>query len=372
MQAEPASARWTFADLASTWRFWSLICVLVAAAYGVLVFKSAWPHLNYGDGKYLLRELIPYVWYGGNGFGILLGLVLVQAKSTKGLAAIAAVCMVSYVIAWLALPEMNVGLALYLAFLGQLVRWTIAFTIAVNLAGAVSDRFAFAGAFAVLTAFQVMNDWGTSMAASYTFSTVVNRDYWALFGAAAMAIASLLLISTRGRLFDDAPAPRHRPLNPKFREGVTVLIVSALPWAALGGVTWRIGAVPMSLEAIVSWLIAVTAAFVISLAATAYWVYRIHGEVAYIYQSPKLFTPRAALMFFLLVPLATPILMFTLGVVLCEARAQRPSSSRRSMGWFHVWCVVFPPVAMGMVQDQMNKLAEGQAESDSVSSPQAT
>lgn len=34
----------------------------------------------------------------------------------------AAVCMSSYVIAWLVLPEMSVGFALYLAFLGQLVR----------------------------------------------------------------------------------------------------------------------------------------------------------------------------------------------------------------------------------------------------------
>jgi len=372
MQTEPVSARWTLADLASTWRFWSLIGVLIAAAYGVMVFRSAWPSLTYGNEKYLVRELIPYFWYGGNCFGILLGIVLAQAKSTKGLAAMAAVCMSSYVIAWLVLPEMSVGFALYLAFLGQLVRWALAFAITVNLAAAMSDRFAFAGAFAVLTAFQVMNDWGTSVAASYTFHTQVDHDLWALYGAGGMATVLLLLASTRGRLFDEAPAPRHRPLNPTFREGVTVLIISALPWASFGGVTWLTALVTMSGEAIMYWMTAVSVAFVVSLAATAYWVYRIHGEVAYIHQSSKLFTPRAALLFFLLVPLATPILMFTLGVVLREARALRPSSSPRSMGWFNAWCVVFPPVAMGMVQDQMNELAGVHADSDSASSPQAT
>lgn len=367
MQAEPVPARWTLADLASTWRFWSLIGVLVAAAYGVLVFRSAWSHLTYSNGYHLVRELTPYFWFGGNAFGILLGIVLVQAKSTKGLAVMAAVCAGSYVIGWRALPEMSVGLAFFLMFLGQLVRWAIAFTITVNLAGAVSDRFAFAGAFALLMAFQMMNDLGTSLAASYTFAKLVHRDYWALFGAAAMAIASLLLTSTRGRLFDEAPAPRHRPLEPTSREGATVTIIAALPWAALAGVTWITATVPMSLEAIRQWLTAVTATFVLSLAATAYWVYRIHGELAYIRQSSKLFTPRAALLFFLLVPLATPILMFTLGAVLREARDERPSLGRRSMGWFNAWCVVFPPVAMGMVQDQMNELAEGRAEADPAS-----
>lgn len=44
-----------------------------------------------------------------------------------------------------------------------------------------------------------------------------------------------------------------------------------------------------------------------------------------------------------------------------EALEQRPSSRRRSTGWFNAWCIVFPPVAMGMAQDQMNELAEGQA-----------
>lgn len=361
MQAEPISARWTLADLASTWRFWSLIGVLVAAAYGVLVFNSAWPHLTYSNGNHLPWELMPYFWFGGNAFGILLGIVLVQEKSTKGLAVMAAACMGSYVIGWQALPEMSVGLALFLVFLGQLVQWAIAFTITVNLAGAVSDRFAFAGAFAVLIAFQMMNELGTSLAASYTVAKLVRRDYWALFGVAAMAIALLLLTSTRGRLFDEAPAPRHRPLEPTFREGATVSIISALPWAALVGLTWITAMVPMSREAIGQWQTAVTATLVLSLAATAYWVYRIHGEVAYIRPSSKLFTPRAALLFFLLVPLATPILMFTLGAVLREAREERPSSSRRSMGWFNAWCVVFPPVAMGMVQDQMNELAEGRA-----------
>ncbi|MFJ3459805.1 hypothetical protein [Achromobacter spanius] len=361
MQAEPVSARWTLADLASTWRFWSLIGVLIAAAYGVMVFRSAWPLPTYGNEKHLLRDLLPYFWYGGNGFGILLGIVLAQAKSTKGLAVLTAVCMGVYVIAWFALPEMGVGLALFVVFMGQLVRWAIAFVITVNLAGAVSDRFAFAGALAVLTAFQGMNDFGTSIAASYTFHALKGHDHWALVGAAAMATAALLLTSTRGRSFDEAPAPRHRPLDPTFREGVTVLIIAALPWVALGGVTWLTSVVPMRLEAVMHWLQAVAVIFLVSLAITAYWVYRIHGEVAYIYPSSKLFTPRAALLFFLLVPLATPILMFTLGVVLREARAQRPSSSRRSMGWFNAWCVVFPPVAMGMVQDQMNELAEGQA-----------
>ncbi|CAB3818153.1 hypothetical protein LMG26689_00315 [Achromobacter animicus] len=372
MQTEPVSARWTLADLASTWRFWSLIGVLIAAAYGVMVFRSAWPLLTYSNERYVLRDLFPYFWYGGNGFGILLGIVLAQANSIKGLAVLTTVCMGIYVIAWFALPEMSVGLALFVVCVGQLVRWAIAFIITVLLAGAVSDRFAFAGALAVLTAFQGMNDWGTSVAASYTFYTLEDHDHWALFGAAAMASAALLLASTRGRSFDEAPALRHRPLKPQFREGVTVLIIAALPWVTLGGVTWMISVLPMSPVAISHWLKAVAIIFLVSLAATAYWVYSIHGEVAHIYPSSKLFTPRAALLFFLLVPLATPILMITLGAVLREVREHRPSASRRSSGWFNAWCVVFPPVAMGMVQDQMNELAEAQAASDSVSPSQAT
>lgn len=209
-------------------------------------------------------------------------------------------------------------------------------------------------------------------AASSIFLQFQSDGDWALVGIAAMGVALLLLASVRGRSFDEAPLERHRPLNPVLREGATVTVVAALPWVALGAMTLLGAVVPEYLNVIYYWSTAVTVVFVCGLVASSHWVYRIHGEVAYFHRSSNLFTPRAALLLFLLVPWGIPILLLTLGGVLREAREQRPSSRRRSTGWFNAWCIVFPPVAMGMVQDQMNELAEGQAESDSVSSLQAS
>lgn len=373
MQSEPVAMRWTFADLASTYRFWALIGAFIAAAFGVAMFIYTLPSLpSFKDAAFISQDYFFPIWFSGNAFGLLLGMLLVRTKTTKCLAALVAVCVVCHVAAWLALPSLGAGAGMALLFFGQVVRSALAFSIAVYLAGMMTDRFAFAAAFALLTVFERFNDSGITHAALRIVSTIGNDGTAMLVGIAALTLALLFLASARCRLFDEAPAIRHRPRKPQTRVGATVSVLTALPWLAIGAVTWLGVLAPIPLNPFLYWSTPLSVALVIGLVASAYWIYCIHGEVAYIYQSSKLFTSRAALVFFLLVPLATPILLLTLGVVLREARAQRPSSNRRSMGWFNAWCVLFPPVAMGMVQEQMNELAEGQADSDSESSPQAT
>ncbi|AVJ28546.1 hypothetical protein [Achromobacter spanius] len=373
MQAETASARWTLANLASTYLFWALIGAFLASAFGVMVFNYALVWLpSFRDAESSPRELTMYFSIGGNGFGILLGILLARAKRTEGLAAIVAAGAACYVLAWFALPDLGAGRGLFLIFFGHVIRTAFAFAIAFNLAGAASDRHAFAGAFAVWSTCELVSSSAIYYAASSTFLRFQSDGDWALVGIAAMGFALLLLASVRGRSFDEAPSERHRPLKPVSREGATVTVVAASPWVALGAMTLLGAVVPKYVNVMSYWSTAVTVVFVCGLVACSYWVYRIHGEVAYFHRSSNLFTPRAALLLFLLVPWGTSILLLTLGGVLREVQKQRPSSRRRFTGWFNAWCIVFPPVAMGMVQEQINELAEGQAESESESSPQFT
>jgi hypothetical protein len=86
----------------------------------------------------------------------------------------------------------------------------------------------------------------------------------------------------------------------------------------------------------------------------AYWIYRIHGELAGAEPSQRLLTPLAAMFIAVLVPLGLPIIIMTLGDLL-NGRADNKGEGRVvSIAWLAVWSLILPPVAIAMIQNAAN------------------
>ena len=86
----------------------------------------------------------------------------------------------------------------------------------------------------------------------------------------------------------------------------------------------------------------------------AFWVYRIHGELAGAAQSQRLVTPLAAMLIAVLVPLGLAVLVMTLGDLLNDRARNAGQGPLVSIGWLGIWSFVFPPIAMAMIQNAAN------------------
>lgn len=342
--------------MASTYRFWALLGAMMTVAVGVTAFRQAlqWSpafgEVLRASGSQLATSMIM-----GNIAGIAVGLLLVRGNNMAGLIATVTTGVVVHgAAAWLS-TDMAWWQICTTVFAGQAVTMSLAFAVPVLIAGGMANRLAYASALGVVMAFQVLNS-PMSFFLSGLMVDLVGRDSGLVFGAMTLVVALILLLPVRGPLFDMSPPSRFGSLEPVVREGMTVAVLAALPWLALGAVMWLSATVPMPLNSVLNWSIAAAATTVVGLIASAHWIYRVNGEVASAYPTQKLFTPRAALLMYLLVPMATPILLLTLGGILREASRQRDGSAFRSVEWYNGWCVLFPPVAMGVAQEMLNDL----------------
>jgi hypothetical protein len=87
-------------------------------------------------------------------------------------------------------------------------------------------------------------------------------------------------------------------------------------------------------------------------------MYRAHGEAAYLERSRSLLSPRGAA-WICLVPLMGPILLMALADHLDQRAAAWGVRSRRVWAIF-AWSVFFAPVAIGLLQGTLNRLASHQ------------
>ncbi|WP_158685875.1 hypothetical protein [Achromobacter spanius] len=377
MQSESATARWTFADLASTYRFWALIAIWALSVLAFSVFVRSTPPILLLRPRGFIPEILVYGKVAGSLFGTVLGMLVVRAKTIQRMAVLAAIGLAGYLAAWLMLDRLAYfmldGLMYSIcAFLGALVVSAFTMAITLMLANAVADRFALGVALVVLSISQFFyHDLDPSW-----FIVAFPKESlggWIFISAIALG-GALLLLATVRRGFDDPPVMRHRPLMPAPRSGDKVTSRTRLLWLSVGGgmVISFFAPLQILLMLPVIWygfwaaLAILSVSFIVGLIASTYWIYRIHGEVAYVHPSAKLFTPRAAVLFFLLVPMSAPLLLLSLDSVLRDAWAQRAGSTYQSKSRFNMWCLVFPPIAMGMIQDQLNELMVAHSDRDSV------
>lgn len=350
---------WTFADQASTYRFWALIFAGVIVALGAAAMRAHLTWLSQSNYAFNRGEnsLLVSCWIVGNLLGVLIGLLLTQSKSAR------AYCLVPLVAGALALgvatlgTTYGVGLPYVAFFCGQVAMMALAVAVPPAIAGGSLGRASFGYAFALLSLLEMA---GNTYAGIGTLILV--KEYGGKSAAIAacvmMLLAAALLAPIDRKLFDSQPKPRHRPLPPVTRNALAVGFIGALPGLGLVALAGMLSASGPTRSLNLPVLpVAVCAVLLLgSLVYSTYWFYRIHGEVASRFPSPQLFTPRGALWMYLLVPLGGPLLLLTLGRTLREAAAQAGTSVQRSSAWFNVWSIFLPPVAMGMVQQQLNEL----------------
>ncbi|AVJ28545.1 hypothetical protein CLM73_16300 [Achromobacter spanius] len=351
--------------------------MLTAFAFDVFMDTTPWfrpfPHA-----MLFSSEAAEQLAQAGSISGFLLGMLIASTRTIPRMILLSAICMAGFLAVWLIVdaPVNNLLEALTLSlmkFIGSMVRSTFLVALMLTVASVAVDRYAFGGAFVVVSVCEMIHYYAGLSQAKFIYK-LTSAGYGMLVSAIAMGIALVLLITVRTG-FDAPPKARCRPLKPVPRRGENVSWIAALLWSVMGvgivlGSIWplQIFYVAPRVPVLFFVLIGLAAAFVVGLVASVHWFYRISGELAFVHPSSKLFTPRAAVLFFLLAPLSTPLLLWSLGSALRDAWSQCGSSSRRSSKRFNMWCVLFPPIAMGIVQDQVNELARIHAGRESLPS----
>lgn len=342
-----SSTRWTFADLASTYRFWALLGASIITLLGASVFKGA------------MLEVFRYAGgIGGGVLGVWLGLLFVYANSNRSLLFTLAMSIVVLAIA-LAGERIAVRgyyLAVFAMLVAQVVANGIAFVFLSNVAAAVATPAAFAAVFAFVMVWSIAN--GPLSAAVLVMLRMGGLSSAMFLSLWAMLMAALLLMPTKKIRFEAKPVERHKPLPWKRRAGARVAIVIVAAWlipVLSLSFTWA----PFSENFFGIWLVLVCMPLmVLSMLVQASWVGRMHGELAFFYRSPKLLTPNAAFFVGLLVPMSNPVLSLILGEVMAEAEVAR-GRTVQSQYCFKVLSVLFPVIALVMLQKRLNKLGAG-------------
>ncbi|WP_024889882.1 hypothetical protein [Luteimonas huabeiensis] len=363
-QPRPAAQQWTLADFLSTRRYWSFFFATLFAVSAVQGWNALMPHLLIAaDAE--RRSIYGYLsmFSSGGLLGLALAFLVVARGGKASLAAVLAAG--ALVAAPAALNPQSLLAPWYPSLLGATLG---AVNVVFPIAGAFflstgrANRVDFAGALILLIA--------AAMVASIVpvaVATELARASAASLAAggsvAALIAAAVVLLACQRLTFDDAPPPHHRPLPPRRRSPWLVLMTTGAPLiVAAGLLTYALArtlsffgpsrisdtlAHPMALLALVL-LIAWAAGI-------AYWLYRIHGEVAAANASPRLLTPSAALWIGMFVPLGLVVVLMTLGDFLNE-RTASPGRRRAIPTPVLALCVILvPPVAMALIQHAANK-----------------
>lgn len=180
---------------------------------------------------------------------------------------------------------------------------------------------------------------------------------------AAMGVAIAVLLTCTQLTFDDVPAPRHTPLELRQRSPWLVLFLTTVPVVVATGLFAGAFAATMSffgggrIEDTLTHPMALLAiAFVVLwIAYIAYWLYRIHGELAAAAASPRLLTPRAALLIGLFLPLGMIVILMTLADLLNERAYAQGGKRAIAPPLIGLCSVLLPPVAMALIQNAANK-----------------
>ncbi|MBH1893788.1 hypothetical protein I5T97_18260 [Serratia marcescens] len=352
---EASRPTWSFADLASTYRFWALIISTVAVAFGGMIFRQILSlQIQQSQLPMSGQSIYIYCLIIGHLASIPLGLLLARSKTVGGLLTALVVCALSYAIIAVYNNAPRWEYIYVVTFTSIAVVYAVPFAVLVYISGSAAGRMAFASALAIVMTWAEMNSLFSSMLA-----LMIMDKYGIMRGSlvslATLGIAILFLLPIRGTLFAAAPPLRHRPLSPRIRSGATVAVVTALPWIAASVLTWLLSTRPLPMD-IQGWCIIAGITIAVGLIATTYWLCRLYGETASLHRSPKLFTPRATLLMILLVPMAIPILLLCLGNVLREAESVWGYQPRSSW-WFNICSVAFPPIALAIAQERLNDLA---------------
>ena len=368
----PSSINWTLADFLSTYRYW---CLFVAA----LLIQSS------GEALSMLLPLFMYeitgsmnagaidssLFYLASQSGWVLGaflsfMVLGRRAKVALIAPLIVCCVIALFLIW---GKGGVSSLTFIAFAvsSGVVRGVFVFAAAVFMSEGKASRVDFACALVIMMAVvpASMAVIPIIQALMFPSSIGVQRLLW--FFVVCHIMALLVLLPCKTFFFDRAPVYRHRPLSARQRSPWLVALLAALPLVAiLITVVFTVPRVYLLPEGIfrgdspvrfqVISLLALAAILLIAgVLYVGYWMYRIHGEQAAASPSQRLLTPRAAVFVALLAPFGLPVLLMTLGDILNDQAKEQGQPRVASMVALGFASLLFPPVAMALIQRAMNK-----------------
>jgi hypothetical protein len=154
--------------------------------------------------------------------------------------------------------------------------------------------------------------------------------YGAFLWVGLLLAGAIFLIPVKRALFTVEPPPRGRSLEPKHREPLFAGLLTLVPGYVL------------------------------------YWLYRAHGEAAHLRRSRALLSPRGAVGI-AFVPLMIPIMLTTLADHLNQRAAELGLPRMRRPWAVLLWGIFLAPVAVGLVQAGLNRLASSTAKAAAAS-----
>lgn len=358
--ASPKPA-FTMADFLSTYRYWALFLSSLFVAVGVAGLNFSLPLISQiaGSGPEIVG-----IFYLGSTLGWVTGaFVAFIVAARQGWAALVSSILVCGLVTagFLTMPAVW-GSPVFLFLFGLAVgtvRAVFPLAIAIFLVSGRPGKLDFACALTLMSTTILVSGFAPMGAGLlYGFDQSGLSVVWV--SLTCLLLAMLVLLPARRLDFDEPPRQRHEPLLPRQRSPVTVAAILLTPpilllLLGLGAYFFQVtefggaGSLALSFSVL---LLCVALGAVIYL---AYWIYRIHGELAGAAASQRLLTPLAATLIAILVPLGLPVLVMTLGDLLNDRARDRGQGASISIAWLAIWSFFLPPFAIALVQNAANE-----------------
>lgn len=323
-EATDARVTWTWADLFSSYRFWGLFASFVlAGSASMLHFFSVYERYRESTISNVeqVQTITRLIWVP---LALVLAWVAIRTRPKLVLLSVAGLAGAAMLVSNIPEPPSQLGLVIE-SLLVPLLSGLISILFPVLLAGACGSYQSVLIAFGVALTFDTLVESGFVA----ILSPVVTRfgasaGGWAVFILLLAAI--VVLIPIEGKLFTIAPPERGRSFAPAGRSPVAAFFLS--------------------------WFVPFYA---------VYWLYRIHGEEAFVKPSRKLLSPRAAAWISVIPVLNDLLIPFMLSTLADHNNEVSESSGggRVQRPWAaFLWGLLFPPAAIAIIQSKLNEAAE--------------
>ncbi|KEC72419.1 UNVERIFIED_ORG: MFS family permease [Rhizobium esperanzae] len=359
--APSSNGEWTLADFLGTYRYWAVFLSSLLIAVGGQGLSTVFPVIAQMTGS--SAQTIG-IFYFGSTLGWVVGAFLAFIVAGRhGRSALISPILVCAIVAVAVLPAPDLwGSPSFLLFFGLVlgaVRAVFPLASAIFLVGGRPGKIDFGCALTLMST-PILISAFAPVGASWLYELDLGAVPVVSAFLGCLLLAVILLVPAGNLAFDDAPRPRHKPLAPRQRSPLLVAVILITPpililLAAIGFRLFQANDVGVGDSPIA--LLLTLLIFAIALAAfiyLAYWVYRIHGELAGAAPSQRLLTPLAAMLIAILVPLGLPVLLMTLGDLLNERARDRGKGNAVSIAWLGIWSFILPPVAIAMIQNAAN------------------
>ncbi|MBX4909058.1 MULTISPECIES: hypothetical protein [Rhizobium] len=359
--APSTAAEWKLAEFLSTYRYWAVFLSSLLVAMAGQGLSTVFPVISQMAGS--SAQTIG-IFYFGSTLGWVVGAFLAFVVASRhGRSALISPVLVCAVVAVCLLPTPALWASPVFLFLFGLVvgamRAVYPLAAAIFLVGGRPGKIDFGCVLTLMSTTILISAFAPAVA-SWLYGFDLGAVPVVSAFLACLLLAVIVLVPAGNLAFDEPPRPRHKPLAPRRRSPLLVAIILVAPLILifltvlglnlLQAGDFEVARSPVALLLALLVLGIALAAFVY----LAYWVYRIHGELAGAARSQRLLTPLAAMLIAILVPLGLPVLVMTLGDLLSERARDRGQGNPISIAWLGIWSFILPPIAIAMVQKAAN------------------